>query len=274
MFSIITALYKTDNYLAEYKNKLESFVAALKQENIPVEVVLVPREPSVFERSLINELTSHDWCREVSSESKGLYGAWNSGVSAAKGEILGFWNVDDFRYMEGVKEGLDLITQGADLVYFPFRIRRYLNLFGYSLLVHIQRIDSQVPEFNEQTKTEFLRSMLCGPFFIFKKSLYDRVGPFDEQFRSAADFDWCIRAAKIGQFKRGQKLGGSFRVDGKGISSGGKDFLTAENNTICLRHHIKDKIKTINPELMKPYDPANITYRGEKIVLNQNGLLK
>jgi len=273
MLSIITALYKTGRYLADYTKKIESFVNDLQQDGFPVEVILIPREPSPKERAFIDKLKMHPWCREVDCLTPSVNAAWNEGFLAAQGDAFAFCNADDYRYKGGTKEALRMIGEGADLVYLPFHIRRYLNLFGRGFFVHRQTISRQVPEFNDKTKPEFLRSMLCGPFFVFRKSLFERVGPFDEQFRSAGDFDWCIRAAKIGKFRRGKQLGGSYRVDGSGTSGGGKDFITAENNTICLRHNFEDKIKNVSPELMKRYDPRTIAFRGQKFRVDENGNL-
>jgi hypothetical protein len=273
MLSIITAIYKSDRYLEAYSEKIENFVNDMQKDGFPVEVILIPREPSNKEREFIDKLKIHPWCREVNCATKGVNAAWNSGFLAARGDAFAFCNIDDYRYTGGTKEALRLIEQGAELVYLPFHIRRYLVFFGYNFLVHRQTINKQVPEFNEQTKPEFLRSMLCGPFFVFKRSLFERVGPFDEQFRSAGDFDWCIRAAKIGKLKRGKELGGSYRVDGNGTSGGGKDFITAENNTICLRHHFEDKMKNTNDELMKRYDAKNILFQGQKLPVDENGNL-
>src|SRR3990167_3573116 len=77
---------------------------------------------------------------------------------------------------------------------------------------------------------EFALSMHCGPFFIFSRSLYDKVGPFDEQFRIVGDFDWCIRAVKISdKFMLSAKVAGVFKRTGDTLS-GGNLRHAAENN--------------------------------------------
>src|SRR5581483_9056136 len=118
----------------------------------------------------------NSWCREINSPNPSLYGAWNSGTLAARGEAVAFWPMDDFRYPAGIKEAHDLIQKGADVVYSPFRVRRYFNILGHDVLVYIQKVDKQVPEFNDATYPEFLHSMHCGPFYMFNKNLYFRVG--------------------------------------------------------------------------------------------------
>ena len=78
----------------------------------------------------------------VSRES--LYASWNRGINLAKGDVLGFWNVDDVRYPEAVIDAIDLINKGAELVYFPFMIKWHINLFGFSLLVKRKRVKPPV----------------------------------------------------------------------------------------------------------------------------------
>ncbi len=111
--------------------------------------------------------------------------------------------------------------------------------------------------------------MLCGPFFLFTKSLYARVGPFDEQFKIAGDFDWCVRAAKVSNgFVRGKTLAGEFRVDGGGLSAGGSERHAVENQIICQRHHIIDKIKPFGSSLLEQYRADAILYQGNYLPIN------
>jgi hypothetical protein len=101
--------------------------------------------------------------------------------------------------------------------------------------------------------------MHCGPFFIFTRELYNKMGPFDEQFKIVADFDWCVRAAKItDKFFLGKESAGVFRVDGKGLSSGGKPIHQAENNIVYRRHGVEDKI-------VKGFESFEVGYYVDKL---------
>ena len=89
------------------------------------------------------------------------------------------------------------------------------------------------------------------------------VGPFDEQFKIVGDFDWCIRAALISNnFVLSQKIAGVFRVDGKGLSAGGRIAHKVENNIVYLRHGILDKVVSVPHELMAPYNKEMIFSEG------------
>jgi len=269
MLTLVTALYKSDRYLPGYFSRLYPFVAELKNRGIEFEVIFVPQKPTELEKKLLAEAAKNSWCRIYENPEPSLYMAWNTGVLNAKGDVVGFWNADDWRYVDGTIEAYNLVMAGADVAYSPFRIRRYLQVLGHDVLVHIQRIDKQVPGFNDATYNQFLTGMHCGPFFMFNRKFYDQVGPFDEQFRTVADFDWCLRAAKISKnFKRGKQLIGSFRVDGRGVSAGGRPRHFAEDNIVYLRHGINNKIvdnQTVPgvEELMKDYRANAVKFHGE-----------
>ena len=234
------------------------FCDGLSAAKVDFEIIVIANDPTAAELAFAEKLRPQGWFRFIGVKREPLYASWNRGVGLAKGEFIGFWNADDGRRAEAVIEGIGLFSAGADLVNFPFTVRRYLNIFNLSVFVWYRYIAP--PEYE---RTEFTRSMHCGPFFMFKKSLYNLVGPFDEQFRIVGDFDWCVRAAKVtDKFVLAKKNAGSFRVDGGGLSSGGKSAHTAENNVVYLRHGVTEKILPVAEELMAKYRPDQILHQG------------
>lgn len=261
MLTLITSLYNSDRYLDKYVDNLKKFVDFLSKKAVDFEVVIIANNPSAKEKELQKIFTGEKWFifKELSREP--LYVSWNRGVEMAKGDVVGFWNVDDVRCAEAALDGLDLIKIGADVIYFPFIIKWYLNLFGIDLLIKKKKI--KPPLFDRK---KFTSGMHCGPFFLFRKDFYRQVGPFDEQFKIVSDFDWCVRAAKISdRFVLSEKNGGEFRVDGAGLSSGGKLIHSAENNIVCRRHGIKDKIVQGYENLEAGFSVNKINFNGEYI---------
>ena len=104
---------------------------------------------------------------------------------------------------------------------------------------------------------------------MFTKSLYEKVGPFDEQFKIAGDFDWCTRAAyKTDTFVKAKTVGGIFRVDGGGLSAGVNPRRTAENNIVYIRNHVWGKIVAANDLTIKDYRPKNLKVQNSFLPLN------
>jgi len=267
MVSIVTSLYKSDAYLDAFSYNLWKFAEVLAEESFAFELIVIANEPTERELKFESDFKAQAWLKFVSVGREPLYATWNRGVEMAKAEIMGFWNVDDVRFPKAIFEANELFKSGAELVYFPFKIDRYVKILGRPFLIHKQLIDRQIPEFNSKMRKEFERSMLCGPFFMFTKSLYQKVGPFDEQFKIAGDYDWCARAAKISdKLVKAKTVAGEFRVDGSGLSAGGSPRQVVENNVVCRRQGALDKIQTEDAELAKQYN-FKIIKRGEEQII-------
>ena len=264
MITLISSLYKPERYLEDYLKHISEF----PKEMSGFELIIISNDTSDRTKDkldkFIDKNNAASWFRVFNVPRESLYASWNRGVELAKNDIIGFWNVDDIRYPEAIIDAARLVKEnGADLVYFPFIIKWYLNFFGLPFLVKWKKIISPVFD-----KREFTRSMHCGPFFIFTKSLYEKVGPFDEQFKIVGDFDWCIRAAKISdKFSRSDKIAGVFgRYYGSNLSGGNNKHI-AENNVVYFRHGTPNIIQPVDADLAAEYDPSRIFFRGTNIAI-------
>jgi len=258
--TLITSLYKSEEYLKKYIRRIKKNADFLLKNNIDFEIVIISNDSTIDERQELEKFKNlNKWIKVFYVSREPLYASWNRGVELAKNEILGFWNVDDVRYPEAIIDGIRLIGEGTELVYFPFWYLRYIRLLGLRILVKKKLI--LPPPFNRK---EFTRSMHCGPFFIFTKSLYKKVGPFDEQFKIAGDFDWCVRAAKVTEFKLSKEIAGKFIKDGSGLSGRQSNSLQeVENNIIYKRYGSLDKMKKVDNKLLKRYNLSKIYYQAK-----------
>ena len=183
MISIVTALYKSDYYLPAYLKALRKFVAELQKRRVAFEVIFVPQKSNEKEKELLKTVSGQSWCRIIENPTPSLYMAWNTGASNARGDVIGFWNVDDIRFWPAVVEAEALVKAGADVVYFPFIIHRHLRMGPLDIVVAFKKIQGKAIEFE---KRKFEISFPAGPHFMFSKKAYQAVGPFDEQFRARA----------------------------------------------------------------------------------------
>lgn len=222
--TIVSSLYRTDKYIKNWSKALDSFVDEAALVGIRVQSVIIANEPTKIEHSELIKIKEKPYVKIIEVGRESLYASWNRGVREADAEVVSFWNVDDFRFFDAVSDGLKSITAGAELVYFPIIYKRYLTFFGIDFLV--KKTIFRPAEFD---RNRFINEMHCGPFFIFTKKLYEKVGPFDETFKIAGDFDWCSRAAKETEFVRSSKIGGIFEKR-DGTLSGGKNTLQEEEN--------------------------------------------
>ncbi|PIZ92929.1 MAG: hypothetical protein COX82_03625 [Candidatus Magasanikbacteria bacterium CG_4_10_14_0_2_um_filter_41_10] len=260
MLTIITSIYKSETYLKKYTDHLMRVGDVLSQQ-LDFECIVIANDPSQKEIDAFHTFQGKKWFTFMPVPREPLYATWNRGISMAKGNVIGFWNVDDIRYAEALLDGVHLIQNGADLVYFPFTISWYVNVFGTSFLVKKKEIK---PDQFERAK--FVTGMHCGPFFLFSRDLYERVGAFDEQFRIAGDFDWCVRAATVSEkFRLSSMHAGIFRVDGGGLSAGGKRRLQLENSVVFKRHAIPIDVGGLTDAEISSFNEKKMLYKGKYI---------
>jgi len=159
--------------------------------------------------------------------------SWNRCVREGSGEFVAIWNVDDLRTHNSIELQARLLLDNPNinLVYGDYTI---VDSFG--------RTKGRPVRHNGIPPSEFTRSMIFGPFFMFRKSVCEKIGFFDEQLKSGADFDMAVRLAFCGkaQMVRGEL--GYYLDEGLGASTHPNSLQPLERTVIELRYGTYDKI--------------------------------
>lgn len=127
----------------------------------------------------------------VSEPDKGVYDAMNKGVKIATGEIIGFLNSDDFYASDGV------ISKVAN----TFKDDPYLEAC-YSDLIYTNRIDIsrniRYWKSNKFIQGSFSKGW-CPPHptFFCKRSVYERFGNFNLNYKIASDVELMMRFLEV-----------------------------------------------------------------------------
>jgi len=230
--TIITSLYRSEKFLPSFLKEIKKVHCEMKGDNISFEHLLIFNDQTETEKRIISNYKNPN-IKISNVPRENLYSTWNRGIRESKGDNICFWNVDDQRNSESIIDGISLL-ENDNLIYFPFIYIRYIKIFNIPLPVKIKKISP--PEFN---KEEFGQSMQCGPFFMFTRKFFEEVGEFNENFRIAGDFDWCIRASKIGSFKKSKITGGTFINNGNSLSGSKDNRHIEENAKIYQEYGIK-----------------------------------
>ena len=243
--AVISSLYHCEPHLPTFTAAVFGFAKQVSQSGISVHYLPIVNDASDYEREQIDLLT-----REINANYFGrmtplfvpresLYASWNRGIASSQTPFIAFWNVDDIRSAEGFIEGFRALQDGANLVDFPFT--RVSTLRRLAIFLRQQRLD--VPMLFDPSN--FARGNGLGPFFMASRTLYQRVGAFDEAFRVAGDMEWAGRALPHVRFHAGRQNGGDFLIHGDNLSNSGSDredievntiFCVEVNGVICVRH--------------------------------------
>ncbi|MDR0769134.1 MAG: glycosyltransferase [Dysgonamonadaceae bacterium] len=251
--SVLTSLYRSKQFLENYfKHLLE-----INGTN-EIEVLLLHNDPQEDETEIINHrLSKAPFARHIIiPERESLYSTWNRGIRLAQGEYITVWNVDDVRFPNSIlqqAEALDSHPEAA-LAYGDIWISNVYGVCG--------SIKTDTPLYNE--KKFFFKSYGISCFQMWRKSIHETIGYYDEQFKCVADFDFQIRAALHFPFVKTQEPLGIY-LEGqphKLSANGGLQEL--ENNIIYLRYGVYEKVNPFTLEIsQKQYRMNDILQFGE-----------
>jgi glycosyltransferase involved in cell wall biosynthesis len=118
----------------------------------------------------------------ISESDGGIYDAMNKGITVAKGDIIFFLNSDDAFHDESVLKDV-----AATFEAFPSLELLFGNVVYQSPTGRVLRTFAHI---NADT---LIFEDLCHQAVFARRSLFERIGGFDERFRLNADYDWLIR---------------------------------------------------------------------------------
>jgi len=119
----------------------------------------------------------------VSEPDKGIYDAINKGIKNSTGEIIGFLNSDDTFYDENSLQHIyDAFDDDTDCV------------FGDLIYTDINENIRRVWKGSAFKKGVFKKGwMPAHPTFYCRRSVYEKLGLYDDSFKIAGDFELMLR---------------------------------------------------------------------------------
>jgi nucleoside-diphosphate-sugar epimerase/glycosyltransferase involved in cell wall biosynthesis len=231
--SRITVITHCDNR----KEHLRHFLKELPNQTLfrRLEVVLYHTSPDDEEMKWIADFnkTHHNIIKHVVVTKQDSVGvSMNFSLQKATGDFITMWNVDDIRTHDSLEQQVAILQKNPEIgvVYGDYKV---VTSFG--------KTDGKIVS-DALIEDELTRSMIIGPFFMFRKSLLKKVGMFDEQLRSGADFDFAVRLGFHTKFARTSGILGSFFDERMRPESHLGSLQTLERTVVELRYGIYDKI--------------------------------
>ena len=180
---MISTIMVCRNAAATIAGAVESFLA---QEHSAKELVVVDGASTDGTLDVLERYARPD-IRVESALDSGIYDAMNKGLARFRGDGFGFLNADDRYHGSGalaqIAAGLgeaEMVTGHLDFV----------QAHG-DAPVRIWRATRYKPG-------GFRRGWaLPHPTTYARRSVYEKVGPFETAFRVAGDYDWLLRALEV-----------------------------------------------------------------------------
>lgn len=257
--SVVTSVYQGEKYLPAFFDNLTS------QTIFPeVQLTLVLNEPSNQEKKIANDFQARhvDKVQVLTVKRETLGASWNRGWQTAQAPYLAIWNVDDRRTIDSLQRqlaSLELNVNSA-LCYGD-----YISVDEYGKEQGVMR---STPPYKAR---HFSRSFAQGgAFWLVRRKLEKKIGPFDEQFRVGADMDFSFRIATKGlAMNRCDGILGYFTDASQGLSTrDGAEQSAIERTAIQLRYGVYDKVRPELMELASKYRIDRILHNGTWLELN------
>ena len=184
LISVITPVY---NQVGLIGQAIESVI---HQEDILVEHIVMDGGST---DGTLDVLARYPHLKVLSGPDRGMYDALNRGLELAQGDVIGFLNSDDLYVENTFYEILQIFKDEHILIAIGEAIVFSETLGG------VQNVISRFSP--ESIKSLLELSTLSGPFFnawFFRKSLFEREGKFNSNYRIVADRELMLRFALSG----------------------------------------------------------------------------
>ena len=175
------------------------------------------------------------------NEDPGLYAGWNICINNSNTDLVGNWNVDDRKtdWSLEVLRNCFALDKKVDVAYGLTAISEKANETWGEMTPFWYYQADDLTDWKDLIKNNHPH---CMP--VWKKDLHDRYGLFNEGYKTAADSDMWIRAAKGGaKFKFVRQPVGVYFRNPEGMSS------KPENMKIML-----DEVN----KMRKEHDPSYV----------------
>ena len=177
--SIITVTYQSAETIEQ------TIQSVLGQDYPDIEYIIVD---GLSKDATLNIVAKYDnkINKVISEKDHGLYDALNKGIALATGDVIGFIHSDDFYTDQSV-------------------VRRYVEKFKESAA---QAVYADLYYVDKNNPNKIIRAWKSGqykehsflygwmpphPTFFVKKSVYEKYGVFNTDFKTAADYELMLR---------------------------------------------------------------------------------
>jgi glycosyltransferase involved in cell wall biosynthesis len=165
-----------------------ALASVLGQSYAPIEYIIVDGASTDGTIEVIRRF-EHRLALWISEPDQGISEAFNKGIAASSGELIGLLNADDWMEPEQVAHAVAALeASGADFVFGDLAVHDASGEVSHRIrgdADYARRLATGMPA-------------VSHPTVLARRSAYERIGLFDLRCRVAMDYDWLLRAERAG----------------------------------------------------------------------------
>ena len=229
LVTAIVSAYNSERFMRSCLDDLERQTIADR-----LEIIVVNSGSQQNEDVIIKEFQQrYDNIVYIKTEHReGIYSAWNRAVKAARGQFLTNANTDDRHSKDAYEIMVKTFLDNPDVaLVYGDQIKTdtpndtFENNYGVEKL--------QRPEYSHE---RLLFGCCVGSQPMWRKSLHDELGLFDESLTCAGDWDFWLRISKKYKFKRIPQFLGLYYYNEDGVEHGTKIHSLYERYIVGKRY--------------------------------------
>lgn len=163
-----------------------------------------------------------DRLRASRHDNMGQARTLNRGFEAARGEILGYLSSDDLLRPGAISRLVQAFAEEPEVV------------VAYPDMVFLDEAGEEVgaPQLRPWTLVDAVRlhENVVGVGALFRRSVVEAIGGWDPRFRYIADYEFWLRASRLGPFRRVPERLGCWRVHGGMATEAGRGEAMAREH--------------------------------------------
>ncbi len=229
LVSVVIPVYNGANYVRE------AIESALNQTYKNIEIIVVNDGSTDNTEEIC--LSYGDKIRYFAKENGGVSTALNLGIKNMKGEYFSWLSHDDFHYPTKIESQIKACLEKKVLM--CFSAFEYLNDYNKTKFT-LRVLDYY--DYEQVTSNYFgmLMHLFTLGISLIHKSVFAKVGMFDERLRTTQDYDWFIKATQAIKFTYTNEPLGFIREHQT------RDSKTV--NTLMMQEKANDNLKLLRNE--------------------------
>ena len=234
LVSAIVSTYNSEKFILGCLEDLVNQTLFLKGQ---LEVVIVDSGSLQGEKSIVEEFRkNHPTIRYLRTEEREtIYEAWNRAIKSSTGKYLTNANTDDRHRYDALEVLAAELDRNPDLaLVYADQIVTERENETFSQCTPVGYF--AWPEFD---RTQLIHCSCVGPQPMWRSSLHDELGLFNEDLKVAGDYDWWLRISESYRIKHIPALLGLYLMNQIGLEIANPGICDTE--TLALRKSATEK---------------------------------
>jgi glycosyltransferase involved in cell wall biosynthesis len=175
LVSVIIPVYNAEHYLGE------AIESVINQTYQPVEIIVINDGSTDCSEQIAQ---SYSEVRYICQTNQGCAAARNTGLEASQGGYLAFQDADDIWLNKKLEIQMDFLFKELD--------------FGGTICYIDNFLDPEIARNDDSTNFGISNEIMSLISLVARKSVFDRVGGFNTDYRVCSDFEWFTRSKDAG----------------------------------------------------------------------------